>query len=53
MKTELTFSDAAGVETELLVVFAVDQSTSKEKDAKAEPVVLTTESALLTVRPQG
>ncbi len=48
MKTELTFSDAAGVETELLVVFAVDQSTSKDKDAKAEPVVLTTESALLT-----
>ncbi len=48
MKTELKFSGAAGVETELLVVFAVDQSTSKDKDAKAEPVLLTTESALLT-----
>jgi leucyl aminopeptidase len=46
MKTELKFSDAAGAETELLAVFATDQSTSKEKDAKAEPALLTSESAL-------
>ncbi len=46
MKTELKFSGAAGVETELLVVFAVDHSTSKDKDAKAELALLTTESAL-------
>jgi leucyl aminopeptidase len=46
MKTELKFTDAAGVETELLAVFATDNSTSKEKDAKAEPALLTTETAL-------
>jgi leucyl aminopeptidase len=46
MKTELKFSDAAGVETELLAVFAVDHSTSKEKDAKPELALLTSESAL-------
>ena len=46
MKTELKFSDAAGVASELLVVFAADQSTSKDKDAKAEPVLLTGEAAL-------
>jgi leucyl aminopeptidase len=46
MKTELKFSDAAGVATELLAVFAVDHSTSKEKDAKPELALLTSESAL-------
>jgi leucyl aminopeptidase len=46
MKTELKFSDAAGVETELLVVFAVDHSTSKEKDAKPELAILTSESTV-------
>ena len=46
MKTELKFSDAAGVETELLVVFAIDHSTSKDKDAKPELALLTGESAL-------
>jgi len=48
MKTELKFSDAAGVETELLAVFAVDQSTSEEKDAKPKLALLTTETALVT-----
>ncbi len=46
MKTELKFSGAAGVETELLVVFAADHSASKDKDAKPELALLTTESAL-------
>jgi leucyl aminopeptidase len=46
MKTELKFSDAAGVETELLAVFAVDHSASKDKDAKPELALLTSESAL-------
>jgi leucyl aminopeptidase len=46
MKTELKFSDAAGVETELLVVFAIDHSTSKDKDVKPELALLTSESAV-------
>jgi len=46
MKTELKFSDAASVETELLAVFAIDHSISKEKDAKPELALLTSESAL-------
>jgi leucyl aminopeptidase len=48
MKTELNFTDAAGVETELLVAFAVDHTTSKDKDAEPELALLTTESALTT-----
>src|SRR5271168_5297962 len=48
MKTELKFSDAASVATELLVVFAVDHNTSKDKDAKPELAILTTESAVTT-----
>jgi leucyl aminopeptidase len=46
MKTELKFSDAAGVETQLLVVFAIDHSTSKDKDAKPELALLTDDSAV-------
>ncbi len=48
MKTELKFSDAAGIATELLVAFAVDHSTSKDKDAKPELALLTSESPLTT-----
>jgi leucyl aminopeptidase len=46
MKTELKFSDAASVATELLVVFAVDHSNSKEKDARPELAILTGGSAI-------
>jgi leucyl aminopeptidase len=46
MKTELKFSDAAGAESELLVVFAIDHSTSKDKDAKPELALLTADSAV-------
>ena len=46
MKTELNFSDAAGVESELLVVFAIDHSSSKDKDAKPELALLTADSAV-------
>ncbi len=52
MKSELKFSDAAGVASELLTVFAVDHSTSKDKDAKPELALLTAESAL-TVAAQA
>ncbi|MFT4114513.1 leucyl aminopeptidase [Silvibacterium sp.] len=46
MKTELLFSPAASASTELLAVFAVDRNLSKEKDAKADLVLLSSEAAL-------
>ncbi len=47
MKTQLLQNEATTTTTELLVVFAVDQSTSKDANAKAEPVLLTQETSLL------
>jgi leucyl aminopeptidase len=41
MKTELSFSPLASIETELLAVLAVDAQTAKVPDAKPEPVLLT------------
>jgi len=46
MKTELLFTPAAAVSSELLTVFAVDTNTSKEKDAKPAITLLTSEDAL-------
>ncbi|MGA3047166.1 MAG: leucyl aminopeptidase [Terracidiphilus sp.] len=46
MKTQLSFANLAGIETELLAVLAVDTQTSKEKDAKPEPILLTTDDAV-------
>src|SRR5580698_2462481 len=46
MKTELLFNAAATASSELLTVFAVNASTSKEKDAKPELKLLTSEEAL-------
>jgi leucyl aminopeptidase len=46
MKTELLFTSAASVHSELLVVFAADNSTSKDKDAKPEVVLLTSDEAV-------
>jgi leucyl aminopeptidase len=46
MKTELSFASLAGIETELLAVLAVDTQSSKEKDAKPEPVLLTSDEAV-------
>jgi leucyl aminopeptidase len=46
MKTELLFTPAASVASELLTVFAVDSNTSKEKDAKPAVTLLTNEDAL-------
>jgi leucyl aminopeptidase len=40
MKTELLFSEPQSIETELLVVFASDNNTSKDAAAKAEPALL-------------
>lgn len=46
MKTELSFANLAGFDTELLAVLAGDVQTSKEADAKAEPVLLTADGAV-------
>ncbi|MFY9936108.1 MAG: M17 family peptidase N-terminal domain-containing protein, partial [Silvibacterium sp.] len=46
MKTELLFTPAASAQTELLAVFAADNSTSKEKDAKPEVALLTADEAI-------
>jgi leucyl aminopeptidase len=46
MRTDLSFTPPAGIETELLVVLAVDAQTSKAPDAKPDPVLLTTDEAV-------
>jgi leucyl aminopeptidase len=46
MRTELSFANLAGIETELLTVLAVDAQTSKAPDAAPEPVVLTSDEAV-------
>ncbi|MBV8674103.1 MAG: aminopeptidase, partial [Acidobacteriaceae bacterium] len=46
MKTDLLFTPAASAQTELLTVFAVDNSPSREKDAKPEIALLTSDEAL-------
>ena len=43
MKTELVFSDLAGVETELLVVLAGDTQAGKGAEAKPAPELLTSD----------
>ena len=46
MKTELSFSSLAQIETELLAVTAIDTQTAKGPDAKAQPVLLTSDEAV-------
>ncbi len=46
MKTQLLQNEATTSTSPLLVVFAADQSTSKEPGAKAEPVLLSQETAI-------
>ena len=46
MKTELIFSDLAGIETELLVVVAGDTQTGKSAEAKPLPELLTSDAAV-------
>jgi leucyl aminopeptidase len=43
MRTELSFSPLAQIQTELLAVFATDTQTAKGLDAKPQPVLLTTD----------
>ena len=46
MKTELSFANLAGIETELLAVFAVDTQTEKGPEAKPQPELLTADEAV-------
>jgi leucyl aminopeptidase len=46
MKTELLFTPAANLASELLTVFALDNNTSKDKDAKPKITLLTSDKAL-------
>ena len=46
MKTELSFANFAGIETELLAVLATDTQTAKGPDIKAQPVLLSNDEAV-------
>src|ERR1035441_4909258 len=46
MRTELSFANLSGIETELLAVLAADTQTGKGPDAKPQPVLLTNDPAL-------
>ena len=46
MRTDLSFSPLAQIETELLAVTAVDTQTAKGPDAKPQPVLLTSDEAV-------
>ncbi|MGA2808564.1 MAG: leucyl aminopeptidase [Terracidiphilus sp.] len=46
MRTQLSFANLAGIETELLAVVATDTQTAKGPDAKPAPVLLTAEQAV-------
>jgi len=43
MRTELSFTSLAQIQTELLAVFATDTQTAKGPDVKPQPVLLTTD----------
>jgi leucyl aminopeptidase len=43
MRTELSFTPLAQIQTELLAVFATDTQTAKGPDAKPQPVLLTSD----------
>jgi leucyl aminopeptidase len=46
MRTELTFADLSRIETELLAVTAADTQAGKGPDAKPEPMLLTSDTAV-------
>ena len=49
MRTELSFANLSGIETELLAVLAADTQTGKGPDAKPEPVLLIADPAVKAV----
>ena len=48
MRTQLSFTHLAQIETELLAVLATDTQTAKGSDAKPEPALLTTDDGVKT-----
>jgi leucyl aminopeptidase len=46
MRTQLSFANLSGIETEVLAVLAADTQTSKAPDAKPKPVLLTADLAV-------
>lgn len=46
MRTELTFANPAGIQTELLAVLAADTQTAKGPDARPQPTLLTADEAI-------
>jgi len=46
MLTKLSFAPLAGIETEILAVLAADTQTAKGPEAKAQPVLLTSDAAV-------
>ena len=46
MRTQLSFANLSGIETELLAVLAADTQTAKGPDAKPQPVLLTADAAV-------
>src|ERR1700727_2118562 len=46
MRTDLSFTPLAQIETELLAVLATDTQTAKGPDAKPQPVLLTGDAAV-------
>jgi leucyl aminopeptidase len=46
MRTDLSFSPLAKIETELLAVTAIDTQTAKDPDVRPEPVLLTSDEAV-------
>jgi leucyl aminopeptidase len=46
MRTELSFANLAGIETELLAVLATDTQTASGPDVKPDPMILTTDEAV-------
>ncbi len=46
MRTELSFANLAGTETELLAVLAADSQTDKSPEAKPQPTLLTSDKAV-------
>ncbi|HET9101019.1 MAG TPA: leucyl aminopeptidase [Acidobacteriaceae bacterium] len=53
MKTELQFDSVANLSAELLVVLAADSSTSKDKNAAAQPVVLAKDTIVLAAAKEA
>jgi leucyl aminopeptidase len=46
MQTKLSYAPLSGIETEILAVLAADTQTAKGPDAKAQPVLLTSDPAV-------